>query len=166
MRRQELILHPICHSHIYQSRYTYSSYTLVCIWDWYLPVRLFILPICFLRSTSGRFPGCSVVKNLPANARCWRLTPDPGRSHRLQSDWAHAPQLLSPCVAAPKAQASWSLLHNESNHCNEKSVHTAREYSHSPQLEESPHSNKDPAQLEINKSTSGIQKQIKLLSFF
>ena len=37
------------------------------------------------------FPGGSVVKNSPASAGDTGLIPDPGRSHVLQSNKAHAP---------------------------------------------------------------------------
>ena len=40
------------------------------------------------------FPGGSVVKNLLVKAGDTGLIPDPGRSHTLQSNQAHAPQLL------------------------------------------------------------------------
>ena len=41
------------------------------------------------------FPGGAVVENLPANAGDTGSSPDPGRSHMLQSSWACEPQLLS-----------------------------------------------------------------------
>ena len=41
------------------------------------------------------FAGGAVVKNPPANAGDTGLSPGPGRSHMLRSNWAHAPQLLS-----------------------------------------------------------------------
>ena len=44
------------------------------------------------------FPGGAVVKNPPANAGDTGLSPGPGRSHILWSNWARAPQLLSLCV--------------------------------------------------------------------
>ncbi|KAJ8776635.1 hypothetical protein J1605_015224 [Eschrichtius robustus] len=47
------------------------------------------------------FPGGAVVENLPANAGDTGLSPGPGRSHMLRSNWAREPQLLSLCV--------WSL---------------------------------------------------------
>ena len=43
----------------------------------------------------GGFPGGAVVKNPPANAGDMGLSPGPGRSHMLWSNWARAPQLLS-----------------------------------------------------------------------
>ena len=42
-----------------------------------------------------------MVKNLPANAEDTSLIPGPGRSHVLQSNKAHAPQLQSPCAREP-----------------------------------------------------------------
>ena len=41
------------------------------------------------------FPGDTVDKNLPTNTGDTGLIPDLGRSHMLQSNKAHAPQLLS-----------------------------------------------------------------------
>ena len=41
------------------------------------------------------FPGGTMVKNPPANAGDMGLIPGLGRSHMLQSNWTHAPQLLS-----------------------------------------------------------------------
>ena len=41
------------------------------------------------------FPGGAVVKNPPVNAGDAGSSPGPGRSHMLQSNKAHVPQLLS-----------------------------------------------------------------------
>ena len=43
----------------------------------------------------GDFSGCPVVKNPSANAGDTGLIPNPGRSHLLRGNKAHAPQLLS-----------------------------------------------------------------------
>ena len=43
------------------------------------------------------FPGSSVVSNSPASAADTGLIPDPGRSHVLWQNYAHAPQLLGLC---------------------------------------------------------------------
>ena len=48
----------------------------------------------FKRNQQG-FPGGSVVKNPPANAGDTGSIPGPGRSHMLQDNYAHEPQLLS-----------------------------------------------------------------------
>ena len=50
------------------------------------------------------FPGGAVVKNLPANAGDTGLSPSPGRSHMLWSNWARVPQLLSLCSRAREPQ--------------------------------------------------------------
>ena len=47
------------------------------------------------KKLSWGFPGGSVVKNPPANAGDMGSISDPGRSHMLWSNRAHAPQLLS-----------------------------------------------------------------------
>ena len=47
------------------------------------------------RSGVWGFPGGAVVKNPPANVGNTGSSPGLGRSHMLQSNWAHAPQLLS-----------------------------------------------------------------------
>ena len=61
----------------------------------------------------GEFPGGTVVKNLPANARDMGSSPGPGRSHMPRSNEAHAPQLLSLCsrprepqLPSPRAAAT------------------------------------------------------------
>ena len=51
------------------------------------------------------FPGGAVVKNLPANAEDTGSIPGPGRSHMPWSNWARAPQLLSPRAATTEAHA-------------------------------------------------------------
>ena len=55
------------------------------------------------------FPGSSVVKNPPCNARDTGSVPGPGRSHMLQSNKAHGPQQSSWAVATeapvPRAHA-------------------------------------------------------------
>ena len=49
------------------------------------------------------FSGGRVDKNPPASAEDMGSVPGPGRLHVLQSNEAHAPQLLSPCVATTAA---------------------------------------------------------------
>ena len=61
------------------------------------------------------FPGGSVVKNLPTNAGDAGSISDPGRSHMLQSNQAHAPQLLSLCTGL--------VLCSKRNHCEEEPRH-------------------------------------------
>ena len=48
----------------------------------------------FKRNQQG-FPGGSMVKNPPAKAGDTGSIPGPGRSHMLQDNYAHEPQLLS-----------------------------------------------------------------------
>ena len=50
------------------------------------------------------FPGGSVMKNPAANAGDLVSTPDPGRPHMPQSNWASAPQLLGLCSGVPEPQ--------------------------------------------------------------
>ena len=83
---------------------------------------------------SRGFPGGTVVKNLPANARDTGSIPGPGRSHMPWSNkahaphywacalepvshnyWAHVPQLLKPAHLEP-------VLRNKRSHRNEKPV--------------------------------------------
>ena len=47
---------------------------------------MIILLKLFQKFEETDFPGGSVVKNLPANARDTGLSPGPGRSHMLQSN--------------------------------------------------------------------------------
>ena len=58
------------------------------------------------------FPGGAVVKNPPANAEDMGSSPGPGRSHMLQSNWAHAPE---------------PTLCNKRSHRNEKPAHRNKE---------------------------------------
>ena len=50
------------------------------------------------------FPGDSVIKNLPANARDTGLIPDLGRSYMPWSNQACVPQLISLCSRAQEPQ--------------------------------------------------------------
>ena len=59
-----------------------------------------------LRTHAG-FPGGSVVKNPPANARDTGAIPDLGRSHMPQSNAAHEPQLLG-CAQEPRSSSCWA----------------------------------------------------------
>ena len=79
------------------------------------------------------FPGGSVVKNRPANARDTDSIPDLGRFQMPQSNYAQELQLLSPGTTrgAPQGEASAPQLESGPRW---------------PQLEKSPHGNKDPAQ--------------------
>ena len=52
-------------------------------------------PMCCSRRNQRDFPGDTVVKNPPANARDTGLIPGPGRSHMPRTNQACAPQLLS-----------------------------------------------------------------------
>ena len=62
-----------------------------------------LVKLCYFRkfleswSVEG-FPGGAVVKNPPASAGDTGSSPDPGRSHMLQSSQARAPQLLEPAL--------------------------------------------------------------------
>ena len=49
------------------------------------------------------FPGGSVVKNPPANAADMGSSPGLGGSHMLQSNYACAPQVLSPHATTTEA---------------------------------------------------------------
>ena len=75
--------------------------------------------------TNRGFPG-AVVKNLPANAGDMGSSPDPGRSHMLQSNYTHEPQLLSLRSRAHKPQLLKPMrlepvLRNRSYHTTTKS---------------------------------------------
>ena len=56
------------------------------------------------------FPAGSVVKNLSTNAGDTGSISDPGRSHMLQSNYAHALQLLSLCSRAWEPQLLTHVL--------------------------------------------------------
>ena len=54
-----------------------------------------------LKGTVQDFPGGSMVKNPTAKAGDMGLIPDLGRAHMMRSDYARAPQQLSPCAWSP-----------------------------------------------------------------
>ena len=58
----------------------------------------------FRNQNNRDYPGGSVVKSPPAKAGDTGSIPGPGRSHMLQSIYAHVPQLLSLCSRAWEAQ--------------------------------------------------------------
>ena len=80
---------------------TWWPQTLFCFRDTDLPkTQNFPLKNFLLKEKDFKgFPGGPVVKNLPANTGDTGSIPDPGRSHVLQSNEAHMPQVLSPCAA-------------------------------------------------------------------
>ena len=100
-----------------------------------LTVRVFIKK---KKKAIRGFPGHSVVKNPPANARDKGSILSLGRSHTLQSSQAHEPQLLSLCSRAREDTA------------RRGSGAATKSSPHSPQLEKNPSSNKDPAQPKMN----------------
>ena len=109
-----------------------------------------------------RLPCGLVVKNLPANAGDTGSIPGPGRLHMLQSNSARAPllslcsrpwscnycthvlQLLKPtyprAMLSDKRPPQWGALAPQ-----------LESSSHLPQIEKSPHGDKDPVQPKINK---------------
>ena len=86
-------------------------------------------------------------KNSPANAGYMGSIPGPGRFHMPQSNWAHAPQLLSLRAATTEARAprACALLSREATAMRSPSIATREE----PLLtttRESLCSDEDPAQ--------------------
>ena len=63
-----------------------------------------------------------VVKNLPAKAGDMGSIPCPGRSHKLQGNYACAPRLLSPRASTAEARAPKLVLHKRSQRRTEKPV--------------------------------------------
>ena len=95
------------------------------------------------------FPGGTVVKNLPTNARDTGLSPGPGRSHMPRSkkaraqhllslrSRAHGPQLLSPRATTTEACAPRARAPQQEKAMTMRSLRTAtKSSSHSPLLEE------------------------------
>ena len=81
-----------------------------------------------LKTYAMGFPGGAVVENLPANAGDTGSSNGLGRSHMLQSNWAHEPQLLSLRV--------WSLCSATREAATVRGPRTAMKSSpHSLQLE-------------------------------
>ena len=98
------------------------------------------------------FPGGSVVKNLPANAQDSGLTPDLRRSHILQSNKVHAPQLLSPCAATPEVCMPQSLCSTIREATAMRSLCTiARVYPPLATTREKPEQQQRPSTVKINK---------------
>ena len=86
------------HTRVYQSEICYL---------WFSVIYLQIFnqkPTNKQKEKTLDFPGGGVVKNLPANAGDTGSSPGLGRSHRLWSNWAREPQLLSLCSRARKPQ--------------------------------------------------------------
>ena len=95
-----------------------------------------------------------MVKNLPVNARDTDSFPGTGKSHMLQSSWAHAPKYwawaLEPGRCSCGGLSSLELaLCNRGGHCSEKPVYHNKEWP--PLTVNWMSSNKDPAQPKINK---------------
>ena len=63
-----------------------------------------VLQWTLVKKNQEGFPGGSVVKSPPAGAGDMGSNPGPGGSHVLQSNRAHAPQLLSLCSRAQEPQ--------------------------------------------------------------
>ena len=93
------------------------------------------------------FPGGSVVKNPPAKAEDMGSIPGLGRSHILQINWAHAPQLLSLCF---RAQELHLLKPEHSGACAPQEKPPQWE-APVPQLEKSPHSTEIQHSQKLNK---------------
>ena len=88
---------------------------------------------------SWDFPVVAVVKNPSANAGDTGSSPGLRRSHMPRSNWAHAPQLLSPRATTTEARMPRALLHNKRSHRNEKPVHRNKEKPPLTATRESPH---------------------------
>ena len=100
--------------------------------------------------TPGASPAGSVVKNLPASAGDVGLIPGLGRSHVLQNNEAHVPQLLSLCSWASKTQLHTPQLLKPV--CPEPTLSSRR--SHCKEKPE--HCNKGPAQPKINMHSKDV----------
>ena len=85
-------------------------------------------------------------KHLPASAGDTAVVPAPGRQNMLQSNEDHGPQLLSLCSVTREAAAM-------------RSPHTTIKVQPCLLQEKAQHSNKDPAQPEVNKRKFGAKKR-------
>ena len=81
------------------------------------------------KTKSRGVPGGSEVMNLPSNAGDMVPIPDPGRSYRLQSNYARVPQILSLCSGAHKLQLL-SPHTLEPVLCKKRSYHTEKPVHH------------------------------------
>ena len=84
------------------------------------------------KKNRGDFPGGAVVKNPPVNAGDTGSSPGSGRSHMPQSNYAHAPQLLSLRSRAREPQLLKPMrlepvLRSKRSHRDEKPVHQNEE---------------------------------------
>ena len=96
-------------------------------------------------------PGGSVVKNLPAVAGDTDLIPGPGRPSMSWSNEAHVPQLLSLCSRAREPQLLKPECPRALAQQQERPTPWLESSPHSPELEKTPHSSKDPAGSKINR---------------
>ena len=124
-----------------------------------------------------------MVKNLPAKAGDTNPSPDPGRSCMQLSPCTTTTE---PVLQSPGTAATESTCHSYGACVPQSPCSTTREATtmrssctepasspRSPQLEKSPHSNKDTAQWKINKclkkkknKISKVSKLISILSFY
>ena len=109
------------------------------------------------------FPSGTVDKNLPASAGGMGSIPGLRRCHMLESNSAHAPQLLSPWArtCTPQLQRSMCLepvLCNKRSHCNKKPAHCNEEWPWLAATRESPH--------KAMKTQHSQNKQKKLIKLF
>ena len=118
------------------------------------------------------FPGDSMVKNPPANEGDMGLIPDTARSHMLQSNQAHEPQLLSLSSRAWEQQLL-KTTHPRADVLQQENplqwgacalqLENSR---HSTQLEKTVWHNEDPAQPKINKQINIITYMKESFVFF
>ena len=96
-----------------------------------------------IKSLHRGFPGGTVVKNLPANARDTGSSPGLGRSHMLRSNWAREPQLTEPAHLEP-------VLRNNRGRDSERPAHHDEEWPPLATLEKA-HAQKRRPNTAINK---------------
>ena len=97
------------------------------------------------------FCGGTVVGNPPASAGDMDSSPGLEGSHVLQSNWARAPQLLSPVPQLLKPVRLEPVLCNKRSHSNKPAHHSEERLPLAATREKPACSNEDPMQPKINK---------------
>ena len=115
----------------------------LCVWV--------VSPQSLSKFYPGGFPGGTVNRHLPANARDMGLIPGPGGFLMPWNNEAHGPQLLSPRAASTKARVPRACALPQEKPPLWEALRHSEERPPLAQREEAMPGNEDPAQLLISK---------------